>query len=171
MVVERLASRFGVRLRKARFVPVLTADARYEDVPFVLATPTTFMNLCGPGFASLAKKRDVPVTRVIACHDEIDLPFGALKIKRGGSTAGHHGLDSMVEAFRSPDYFRVRIGIGRPRGGRWENVDFLLQPFSKREWEEMDVLLEEAADAALTVATEGLPAAQDRFNRGAPPTA
>jgi PTH1 family peptidyl-tRNA hydrolase len=168
MVVERLALRFGVRLRKPRFVPVLSAEARHEGTPLLLATPTTFMNVSGPGFASLAKKRDVPVSRVIACHDEIDLPFGALKIKRGGSTAGHHGLDSMVEAFRSPDFFRVRIGIGRPRGGRWENVDFLLQPFAKREWEEMDVLLEDAADAALTVAAEGLSAAQDRFNRSGP---
>jgi PTH1 family peptidyl-tRNA hydrolase len=71
----------------------------------------------------------------------------------------------MVEAFRSPDFYRIRIGIGRPRGGRWENVDFLLEPFSKREWEEMDVLIEEAADATLTLVTDGVAAAQDRFNR------
>jgi PTH1 family peptidyl-tRNA hydrolase len=166
MVVERLAERFGVRLRKARFVSVLVAEAKHEGVPLLLATSTTFMNVSGPGFASLAKKREVPVSRVVACHDEIDLPFGALKIKKGGSTAGHHGLDSMVEAFRSPDFSRIRIGIGRPRGGRWENVDFLLEPFSKREWEEMGVLIEDAADAVLTLVTDGLAAVQDRFNRG-----
>jgi len=169
MVVERLAGRLDTHLRKGRFVPALVAEAKHDGTPLLLATSTTFMNVSGPGFASLASRRHVAVERVVAVHDEIDLPFGALKIKRGGSTAGHHGLDSMVEAFRSADFFRVRIGIGRPPGGRWENVDFLLEPFSKREWEEMDVLIEEAADAALTVVGEGLGAAQDRFNRTAAP--
>lgn len=169
MVVERLAHRLGARLRKARFVPAMLAEAKHDGIPLLLATSTTFMNVSGPGFASVANRRHVPVERVVAVHDEIDLGFGALKIKRGGSTAGHHGLDSMVESFRSADFFRVRIGIGRPRGGRWDNVDFLLEPFSKREWEEMDVLLEDAADAALTVVGEGLAAAQDRFNRTGPP--
>jgi len=169
MVVERLAARFGVHLRKGRFVPALVAEAKHDGIPLLLATSTTFMNVSGPGLASLANRRHVSVERVVAVHDEIDLGFGALKIKRGGSTAGHHGLDSMVEAFRSADFFRVRIGIGRPRGGRWENVDFLLEPFSKREWEEMDVLIEDAADATLTVIGEGLSAAQDRFNRTGSP--
>jgi PTH1 family peptidyl-tRNA hydrolase len=169
MVVERLADRFGARLRKARFVPVLVAGAKHEGVPLLLATSTVFMNVSGPGFASLATRRKVPVSRVIACHDEIDLPFGALKIKKGGSTAGHHGLDSMVDAFRSADFYRIRIGIGRPRGGRWDNVDFLLEPFAKREWEEMDVLIEDASDAVLSLVTDGLGVTQDRFNRGGVP--
>jgi len=169
IVVHRLAARFGGRLRKVRFVPVLAADVRHGDVPLVLGTSTTFMNVSGPGFASLASKRGIPVERVIACHDEIDLAFGSLRIKRGGSTAGHHGLDSMVEAFRSSDFSRVRIGIGRPRGGRHQNVDFLLDRFSKREREEFDVVIEEAADAVLSLPTDGLQATQDRFNRTASP--
>ena len=167
IVVHRLADRVGARLRKARFVPVMAADVRHEGVPLVLATSTTYMNVSGPGFASLAKRRGIPVGRVIACHDEIDLGFGALRIKLGGSTAGHHGLDSMVEAFRSADFYRVRIGIGRPRGGRHENVDFLLDRFSKKEREEFEVLIEDAADAALSLVTDGLQAAQERFNRTA----
>jgi PTH1 family peptidyl-tRNA hydrolase len=130
----------------------------------LVTAPGTFMNVSGPPIASLARKRGVPVDRVVACHDEIDLAFGALRVKRGGSTAGHHGLDSMVEAFRSADFYRVRIGIGRP-AGRWENVDFVLSTFSKREMEEVAVLIQDAADAVLCLIDEGLAAAQARFNR------
>ena len=169
MVVERLAERLGVRLRKVRFLSVFAAEAKHEGVPLLLVRPGTFMNECGPPIASFARKRGVSVDRVVACHDDIDLAFGALRIKRGGSTAGHHGLDSMVEAFRSSDFSRVRIGIGRPRGGRHQNVDFLLDRFSKREREEFDVVIEEAADAVLSLITDGLKATQDRFNRTASP--
>lgn len=164
MVVERLAERLEVRLKKVRFLSLSAAETKAGNVPLLLARPGTFMNECGPPIASLARKRGVTVDRVIACHDDIDLAFGALRVKRGGSTAGHHGLDSMVQAFRSPDFYRVRIGIGRPTG-RWENVDFVLGPFAKREQEEANVLIEDAADAVLSLITEGLERTQSRFNR------
>ena len=164
MVVERLAGRLGVRLKKVRFLSLLAAESKHEGVPVLLVRPTTFMNECGPPIASLARKRGVPLDRVIACHDDIDLAFGSLRLKRGGRTAGHHGLDSLVQAFRSPDFYRVRIGIGRPTG-RWENVDFVLGPFAKREQEEANVLIEDAADAVLSLITQGLERAQSRFNR------
>lgn len=164
MVVERLAGRLGVRLKKVRFLSLLAAESKHEGEPMLLVRPTTFMNECGPPIASFARKRGVPVDRVIACHDDIDLAFGSLRLKRGGSTAGHHGLDSLVQAFRSPDFYRVRIGIGRPTG-RWENVDFVLGSFAKREQEEAKVLIEDAADAVLSLITEGLERAQSRFNR------
>jgi len=164
MAVERLAERLGVRLRKVRFLSVFASEAKHERVPVLLVRPGTFMNECGPPIASFARKRGVPVDRVIACHDDIDLSFGALRVKRGGSTAGHHGLDSMVQAFRSADFYRVRIGIGRPTG-RWDNVDFVLGPFSKRDQDEAVVLIEDAADAVLSLITEGLERTQSRFNR------
>ncbi|MDP8955348.1 MAG: aminoacyl-tRNA hydrolase, partial [Actinomycetota bacterium] len=134
MVVERLSESLGARLKKVRFVPLFAAEAKRDGVPLLLVTPGTFMNVSGPPIVSVAKKRGIPVDRVVACHDDIDLAFGALRIKRGGSTAGHHGLDSMVAAFRSADFYRVRLGVGRP-AGRWQNVDFLLNPFSKSEQE------------------------------------
>ena len=165
MVVERLCERLGARLRKVRLLSLFGAEAHTGDIPLLLVVPGTFMNVCGPPIASFARKRGVPVDRVIACHDEIDLPFGALRVKRGGSTAGHHGLDSMVQAFRSADFFRVRLGIGRPPG-RWENVDFLLEPFAKREREEVGVLVEDAADAVLSLIDDGLSVTQGRYNRG-----
>ena len=165
MVAIRLASRLGARLRKVRTLPVFAAEARHGDEQLLLCVPGTFMNECGPPIASFARKRGVPAERVIACHDDIDLAFGALRIKRGGSTAGHHGLDSMVEAFRSADFYRIRLGVGRPVG-RWENVDFLLKPFAKHEREDVGVLVEEAADAALSLVADGLPLTQGRYNRG-----
>lgn len=164
MVVERLAERLDARLRKVRFGSVLAAEARTGDVPLLLVVPTSFMNENGPPVASFARRREVPVERVVACHDDIDLAFGSLRLKRGGGTAGHHGLDSMVGAFRSKDFYRVRLGIGRP-AGRWENVGFLLEPFARRERDDVDLLVELAADAVRSLVTEGLTAAQSRYNR------
>ena len=165
MALAVLSSRLGVRLKRQRFVGVEAAEATVEGVSVLLVQAAhAFMNLSGPPIASFAKKRDVPVERVVAIHDELDLPFGALRIKRGGSTAGHNGLESLVQAFRSPDFYRVRIGIGRPPG-RQDPADFVLQPFAAREREDIAVTIEEAADAAVTLVTQGLEAAQARFNR------
>jgi len=165
MVVERICERLGTRLRKVRLLPVQAAEARYEDVPLLLTVPLTFMNVSGPPIASLARKRGVPPARVVACHDEIDLAFGALRIKRGGSTAGHHGLDSLVQGLRSADFYRVRIGVGRPVV-REDNVDFLLEPFATRERDALAPLIEVAADAVLSLVSAGLDVTRDRYTRG-----
>lgn len=168
MVVARLAERTRVRLKKARFSSVLAAEAKHGRSSLLLVFAGTWMNDSGPPIASFARRRGVPVDRVIAVHDEIDLPFGALRVKKGGSTAGHRGLDSLVEAFRSPDFYRVRIGVGRPPG-RQDPINWVLQPFAKRELDKVAVLIEDAADAVLTLIDEGLAKAQDRFNRSGPP--
>ncbi len=166
MVLDVLCERFGVRLRRQRFVGVEAAEATADgDVSLLLVrAPGAFMNLSGPPIASFARKRDVPVDRVIAVHDDLDLPFSALRVKKGGSTAGHHGLDSLVQAFRSPDFYRVRIGIGRPPG-RQDPADFVLDPFSSRERDDAAAAVQDAAAAAVVLATDGLGAAQARFNR------
>jgi len=165
MVVSRLAETLEVRFRKVRFLSAVAADARHQDVPTLLVLAGTWMNQSGPPIASFARRRSVPVDRVIACHDEIDLPFGALRVKKGGSTAGHHGLDSLVRAFRSPDFYRVRLGVGRPPG-RKDPIDFVLEPFAKSEREEVERLVAEGAEAALSLVTEGLGVTQSRYNRG-----
>jgi PTH1 family peptidyl-tRNA hydrolase len=165
MAVSRLAETLGARFRKVRFISASAAEARYRDVPILLALSGTWMNLSGPPLASFARRRGVPVDRVIAVHDEIDLPFGALRIKKGGSTAGHHGLDSLVEAFRSPDFYRIRLGVGRPRG-RKDPIDFVLEPFAKSERDEVERLVADGAEAVLSLATEGLSVTQSRYNRG-----
>ena len=129
-----------------------------------LARPQTFMNVSGPPIASLARKRGVDPDRVVVVHDEIDLPFGSLKVKRGGSTAGHRGLDSVAGALRTKDFHRVRIGVGRPPG-RKEAGGHVLGPFTKSERQEAEVLIENAADAVLSLIRDGLAATQDRHNR------
>jgi PTH1 family peptidyl-tRNA hydrolase len=168
MVVRALAGRLGVRLRKVRMLAVSAADGRIEGGPVVLAVPETFMNVSGPPVASLARKRGIAVDRVVVCHDDIDLAFGALRMKHGGGTAGHHGLDSLVQAFRSPAFFRVRLGVGRPAARR-DHLSFLLRPFAKAEREHVQALVEEAADATVALITDGLGAAQSRCNRSGPP--
>jgi peptidyl-tRNA hydrolase, PTH1 family len=165
MVIDLLCERLRVSLKKARFVAATIAEARTGDVPLLLVRTTTFMNESGPPIASVARKRDIPVERVVVVHDEIDLPFGALRVKFGGSTAGHNGLESVVSAFRSRDFHRVRIGVGRPPG-RQDPIGYVLSPFASREREDASVLIENAADATLALVTDGLASAQDRYNRG-----
>jgi PTH1 family peptidyl-tRNA hydrolase len=169
MVADLLADRHGTRFRKARFVPAESGE--FVDPAsgnrVVLVKSTRFMNESGPSYASLAKKAKVDPAHVIAVHDEIDLPFGALHLKQGGGTAGHNGLRSLEQALRSSDFNRVRVGVGRPPG-RQDPADFVLKNFTERERPEVEVLLQEAADAVMAIVIEGLPAAQDRFNRRRP---
>ena len=167
MVVDELADRAGERFRKVRFVPADVAEITADGERVLLVKSRTFMNESGPAYASVAKKHDVAPDHVIAAHDDLDLAFGALRVKFGGSTAGHHGLDSLVGAVRTPDFNRLRLGIGRPPG-RQDPLDFVLRPFSKKEEEEVVVLIDQAADAALSLVRHGLSPTQDRYNRSGP---
>ncbi len=167
MVVDELADRAGERFRKVRFVPADVAEITADGERVLLVKSRTFMNESGPAYASVAKKHDVAPDHVIAAHDDLDLAFGALRVKFGGSTAGHHGLDSLVGAVRTPDFYRLRLGIGRPPG-RQDPLDFVLRPFSKKEEEEVVVLIDQAADAALSLVRHGLSPTQDRYNRSGP---
>jgi PTH1 family peptidyl-tRNA hydrolase len=164
VVADELARREGGRFRKARFVPVEVAEIRIEDERAWLAKSLRFMNESGPSYASTAKKHEIAPDHVIAVHDEIDIPFGALKVKIGGSTAGHNGLKSLQQALRTPDFLRVRVGVGRPPG-RQDPADYVLQPFAKREEADVAILVDAAADAVRALIIEGLAAAQDKHNR------
>lgn len=166
-VVDELAERSGERFKKARFVPADVAEIRVDEERLLLAKSHRFYNETGEVVASLARKRDVPVDRVVAVHDDLDLAFGALRVKLGGSTAGNHGLDSLVSALRTPDFVRVRMGIGRPPG-RQDPIDFVLEPFPRRADADVAMLVDDAADAVVSLTTRGLAAAQDRHNRPGP---
>lgn len=164
-VVERVAERLGERFRKARFLPLRVAEAKAPSGQRLwLVRPMTFMNVSGPPVASSARRHRITPDHIVVCHDDIDLRFGTLLLKRGGSTAGHRGLDSVCDALHTRDFHRIRLGVGRPTG-RKEAADHVLESFSKREREEIDVLVEDAADALLVLIAEGLAVAQDRFNR------
>src|SRR5205809_4792097 len=116
MVVDELADRAGERFRKARFVPADVAEITADGERMLVVKSRTFMNESGPAYASVAKKHDVAPDHVIAAHDDLDLAFGALRVKFRGSTAGHHGLISLVGADRTPEFYRLQPAIGLPAG-------------------------------------------------------
>jgi peptidyl-tRNA hydrolase, PTH1 family len=167
MVAEDLAREAGERFRKVRFLPVEVAEIRVGDERVLLARSTRFMNESGPSFASLAKKHGIEPSRLIAVHDELDIPAGTLRVKLGGGNSGHNGLRSLDQALRSPDYLRVRVGIGRPPG-RQDPADFILQPVAKRDEGDLALVVGYAADAVRALITDGVERTQDRFNRSAP---
>ena len=168
-VADELARAAGERFRKVRFVPVDAFELRLGEERVVVAKSHAFMNEAGPSYASLARKHDVAPEQVIAVHDELDLAFGALRVKLGGSTAGHNGLKSLQSGLRTPEFLRVRCGIGRPPG-RQDPADFVLSPFAKREEADVASLVDDAADAVRSLVLEGLERAQDRYNRAGPRT-
>ena len=167
LVAEELARVGNDRFRKVRFLPAETADIHLGEERVVLARSTRFMNESGPSYAQLAKKHDVPLDHLIAVHDELDIPEGTLRIKMGGGPGGHNGLKSLQQSLRSPDFPRVRVGIGRPPG-RQDPADFVLEPIPKRMEADVAILVDHAADAVRALIADGLEAAQDRFNRSGP---
>ena len=166
-VVEELARRSGERFRKVRFVPADAAEIAEAGERVVLAKAHAYMNETGPAFASLARKHHVAPDHVIAVHDDIDLPFGALRVKFGGSTAGHNGLRSVGGALRTSDFSRLRLGVGRPPG-RMDAADWVLKDFAKKEEPDVELLVDDGADAILSLVRDGLTIAQDRYNRAGP---
>lgn len=164
MVADLLASRSSGRFRKVRFIPVDVAEIHEGADLVYLAESHRFMNESGPSYASFAKKRGVDPACIIAVHDDIDLELGALRFKLGGGAGGHNGLRSLDRALGTQDYLRVRIGVGRPPG-RQDPADFVLEPFAKREVDDVAATLETAADAVLSLVRDGIEPTQNAFTR------
>ncbi|CUU58743.1 peptidyl-tRNA hydrolase, PTH1 family [Parafrankia irregularis] len=162
MVVDLLAERTGARLRSHRSRADVD-QVRLAGRPAVLARPRTFMNVSGPPAAALRAFYKVDVAHVIVVHDELDIPFGAIRLKRGGGDNGHNGLRSITSSLGSRDYLRVRVGIGRPPG-RMDPADFVLRDFSTVERKELPLLVDSAADAVESLLSEELSAVQNRFH-------
>jgi PTH1 family peptidyl-tRNA hydrolase len=170
LVIDRLAGRSapGTSFRAHRG-QALVAETRLAGSGgalgsrVVLAKPTSYMNLSGGPVAGLVRYFRVDLGSLVIVHDELDVDFGSVKIKRGGGDAGHNGLRSVTASLGSPDYLRVRVGIGRPPG-RMDPADFVLTSFPASSRVEVDLLVEGAADAVEAVVVDGLPAAQQRFH-------
>nr|WP_236700364.1 aminoacyl-tRNA hydrolase [Allosalinactinospora lopnorensis] len=162
MVADVLAGRSGVRW-KSHKAHAEVAETRIEGVPAVLAKPRSFMNLSGGPVAGLSSFYKVPLERIVVVHDDLDIAFGALKLKRGGGTGGHNGLRSINKSLSGPDYVRLRFGVGRPPG-RMDAATYVLKDFSSAERKELDLDIERAADAAQTVLTDGLEKAQHVYH-------
>lgn len=162
-VVELLAARHGGRLKKSK-ERALTCEVRIGARRVALAVPITFMNDSGQAVASLVRRFGVAVPDLVVVHDELDLPPATLKLKVGGGLAGHNGLRSIKAHLKDDGFVRVRIGVGKPPGGKEQGADHVLKRFSKADREAVDVTIERAADAVELIAADGIEAAMNRFN-------
>ena len=162
MVLDVLADRAGVRLSagKGPRSRAVSGEGRLAGRRVVLARPLTYMNESGGPVRGLLDYHHLPATDLVVVHDELDIPFEAVRLKRGGGEGGHNGLRSISRSVGTRDYLRVRIGIGRPPG-RQDPADFVLKDFSATERKTLGLLVVEAADAAELLLERGLGAAQN----------
>jgi len=164
LTVDRLAERLGVEV-KNRHCQALTARARMGEEAVLLAKPETFMNLSGLAVRELLTEYEVrPEQDLIVIYDELDLPFGAIRIRPRGGTAGHNGMESIVGALGSEEFLRIRLGIAPDRKVS-DGARYVLSQFRKSQYKTLDQMLDTAADAVETVLKEGAAAAMNRFNR------
>ena len=162
--VELLASRHGAHLRK-RKERARVDQVRVGPALVALAVPLTYMNDSGRAVAPLVRRYGIEdLSRLVVVHDELDLPLGTLRVKAGGGLAGHNGLRSIKAHLHSDAFSRVRIGIGKPPGGKDQGADHVLKTPGRKVRAELDVSIELAADAVECILTEGLSVAQNRFN-------
>jgi len=162
LVVDLLAERMGARF-KAHKGRADVVEGRLAGQRVVLAKPSSYMNLSGGPVASLRDFFKVPAERIVVVHDELDLPFATLRLKRGGGDNGHNGLRSLTQSLGTKEYLRVRWGIGRPPG-RQDPADFVLKDFTAVERKELPFLYDRAADAVEALLTGTLEAAQNVFH-------
>lgn len=164
MVADVVASRMGGSWKKHKSGRADVVEGRLAGERVVLGRARTYMNESGGPVSTLAKFYDVQPDHVIAIHDELDIDFGMLRIKFGGGDNGHNGLKSIRQSLDTGDYYRVRVGIGRPPG-RQDVHDFVLKPYSSNERKDLPTYIEEAADAIESLITVGLDRTQSLFNR------
>ncbi|MGH3445601.1 MAG: aminoacyl-tRNA hydrolase [Nocardioidaceae bacterium] len=169
LVADELASRRRARFRAHKSGRGEVVEGRIGGLGgvggtrVVLARPRSYMNEVGGPVSALSMFYKIPVGRIVAIHDELDIGFDTLRVKLGGGDNGHNGLRSMRASLGSGDFFRVRVGIGRPPG-RQDPADFVLSDFSATERKALPLLIDRAADAVEALVTEGLAATQTRFN-------
>lgn len=167
LVVDLLAERLGARLARHKRGHALAAEAKLglpgSLTPLVLVEPLSFMNASGGPVKALAAFYGAAADRMVVVHDELDLPFGTIRTKQGGGDNGHNGLKSLRGSLGTGDFYRVRVGVGRPPG-RQDPADWVLKGFGATERRELPEVVDRAADTVECLLTEGLEATQNRFN-------
>jgi peptidyl-tRNA hydrolase, PTH1 family len=167
LTVDRLAERLKATVDN-RHCKADTGRAKIGGVDVLLAKPETFMNLSGLSVRELVERYEVgPATDLIVVHDELDLPFGTARIKFRGGSAGHNGMESILSALGTDEFYRVRLGIAPEHPVR-DGARYVLAQFKKSQYEAVDQMLDTAADAVTTIVTDGAQAAMNRFNRKGP---
>jgi PTH1 family peptidyl-tRNA hydrolase len=166
MVIDQLVKRHSIKLasHKSRtHIAAYKLGVGIDAHQIILAKSTSYMNETGGPIKALANFYSIEPENIIALHDELDIGFAAIRTKLGGGDNGHNGLKSMTSAFDTPDFYRVRLGIGRPMGQQ-DPADFVLKQFSKEEKKELDEFIERGADVVEFLIEQGLELTQGKFN-------
>ena len=162
MLIDRLAVRLNARGLKVQSKAIVTSGM-YQDRKIILAKPQTYMNLSGQAAQGLLNFYKIPMENMLVAHDDLDIPFGTIRIRPKGGPGGQGGMASTIEKLGTKDFPRLRLGIGRPPG-RMDPAAFVLQDFSREEMKLISEILDRAADAALEFVVNGLAAAMNRYN-------
>lgn len=162
MAVDRFCEEHNVRLGKVQF-KALVGQMRLEQTRVILAKPQTFMNRSGDAVAALLRFYKIPLEQVLVVHDDLDLPFGSLRLRPGGGAGGQKGLGSIIEKVGTQQFPRMRMGIGRPPG-QMDPAAYVLQDFNRSEQEELAFTLRRAAEAMQVFVGDGLEKAMNSFN-------
>lgn len=161
MVLDRIAQRAGISIARKNFSG-LCGEGALAGSKVVLIKPQTFMNLSGRSVLPAMTFYKLTPADVVVIHDDLDVPFGKVKLKSGGGHGGHNGLRSLVAELGTPDFIRIRVGIGRPALG--DVVDYVLTGFSAEEMKVLPGVIDGAADAVELLLAEGLPKAMSIYN-------
>ena len=162
MFIDRIAVRLGARGLKVQSKAIVTS-ATFEDRRLILAKPQTYMNLSGQSAQGLLNFYKLPMENMLIAYDDLDIPFGTIRMRPGGGPGGQKGVASAIERLGTKDFARLRLGIGRPPG-RMDPSAFVLQDFSREEMKILSELLDRAADAALEFTVNGLDKAMNKYN-------
>ena len=163
LLLDRIAEAKGIRIGDDR-CESLVGRGEWEREPLVLAKPQTYMNNSGLAAAALVKRYQIRGTDLVVAYDDLDLPFGRLRIRCGGSAGGHRGIASILQYVADRDFVRLRIGIGRPPAGM-DPVEYVLSRFSPDEQDELDGVLARAGEALEAIVRDGPVRAMEDFNR------
>jgi peptidyl-tRNA hydrolase, PTH1 family len=164
MLVDRLAARLGVAFSRLES-RALATKSEHAERHVVLAKPQTFMNLSGQAVGALMRYYKIPLENLLVAYDEVDLPFGTLRLRPSGGSGGHKGMSSVIERLGTQDIPRLRIGVNRPPG-RKEAADYVLQDFTNSESNALPAILDQAVGAALVFIEQGINAAMNKYNAG-----
>lgn len=162
MLIDHLAEKIGARGIKVQSKAIITSGL-YEERKLILAKPQTYMNLSGQSVQGLLHFYKIPLENLLIAHDDLDIPFGTIRIRPTGGPGGQRGMANTIEMLGTKDFPRLRLGIGRPPG-RMDAKDYVLQDFSNDELKLMPELLSRASDAALEFVMKGLNAAMNKYN-------
>ncbi len=162
MVLDRLADHLGVSFTRKQGKALVT-DARSRGVQLILVKPQTYMNESGQAASAMIRFYKIPLENFLVIHDDLDLPMGTLRMRPGGGAGGQRGLRSIINQLGTPEFPRLRVGIGRPPG-RMDPAAYVLQNYSGAELESLPIVLDHSVEAVLTYIHEGIQAAMTRHN-------